>query len=97
MAAEKIKIQPLGKRVVVMPEEVEEKTAGGLIIPPSAQDGQKPELGKVVKLGTGEKDFKFSVKVGDRVFFKKYSPDEIEVSGETYYVLEQDDILAIVG
>ncbi len=97
MAKTSINIQPLGKRVVVIPEEVVEKTAGGLIIPPSAQDGQKPEVGKVVKLGTGKKDFKFTVKEGDTVFFKKYSPDEIEVSGEKYYVISEEDILAIVG
>lgn len=89
MAEKKVKITPLGKRVVVRPEEVEETTKGGLIIPPSAQDDQKSEVGTVVVLGTGEKDFKFTVKVGDKVFFKKYSPDEIEIDGEKYFVLAE--------
>lgn len=97
MAKNDVKLQPLGKRVVVRPQEVEETTSGGLIIPPSAQDDKKPEMGVVVKLGTGEADFKFSVKEGDLVFFKKYAPDEIEKDGETYYIIAEEDILAIVG
>lgn len=92
-----MKLQPLGKRVVVKPEEVEDTTTGGLIIPPTAQDEQKPEVGIVVKLGTGEEDFKFSVKEGDKVFFKKYAPDTMEINDETFYVVSEEDILAIVG
>jgi chaperonin GroES len=95
-----IKITPLGKRVVVKPQEVQEKTPGGLVIPPSAADEKKPAFGEVVKLGIGKdedgKVLKFDVKVGDLVYFKKYSPEEIEVDGTEYYILESDDILAIV-
>lgn len=96
MSSDGVNVLPLGKRVVVKPQEIEETTSGGLIIPPTAQDGQKPELGEVVKLGTGESDFEFSVKLGDKVFFKKYSPDEIEVEGQTYYILSEEDVLAIL-
>ncbi len=95
-----IKITPLGNRVVVKPQEVQEKTPGGLVIPPSAADEKKPAFGEVVKLGIGKdedgKVLKFDVKVGDLVYFKKYSPEEIEVDGTEYYILESDDILAIV-
>lgn len=97
MATNSVKITPLGKRIVVRPEEVQEKTAGGLFIPPSAQEDKKPEVGIVVKLGSGKKDFKFTVSIGDKVFFKKYSPDEIEVDGEKLYILSEEDVLAIVG
>lgn len=95
--AKNVKITPLGKRVVIKPSQLEDKTAGGLIIPPTAQDDQKVETGEVVKLGTGEKDFTFSVKVGDKVFFKKYSPQELDIDGEQYYLLEEEDILAIIS
>ena len=95
-----IKIQPLGSRVVIKPEEVQEKTPGGLVIPPNASDEKKPSFGKVVKLGIGKdkegKKLKFDVMIGDTVYFKKYAPEEIEVDGEEYFILESEDILAIV-
>lgn len=97
MAKSDVKISPLGKRIVVRPEEVEETTSGGLIIPPTAQDDNKPEVGVVVKLGTGKDDFKFTVKVGDKVFFKKYSPDAIKIDDDEYYILSEKDVLAIIG
>lgn len=97
--SKEIKIQPLGSRVIIQADKVEEKTAGGLVLPPSSTDDKKSETGIVVKLGTGKvkgKDFSFDVKVGDRVYFKKYSPDEIEVDGETYLLMDAEDILAII-
>jgi chaperonin GroES len=97
MSKKAVKIQPIGKRVLVRPQEVEEVTAGGLVIPPSAQEDSKPEMGVVVKLGTGADDFEFSVKEGDNVFYKKYSPDELEHEGDTYFILAEEDILAVVG
>ncbi len=97
--AKEIKITPLGDRVLVTPDVVEERTSAGLILPPSSTDEQKPETGKVVKLGEGKvkgKDVTFNVKVGDRVYFKKYSPDELEIDGEKYFLLGNDDILAVI-
>lgn len=98
--SEDIKIQPLGKRVVVKPQEEQEKTSGGLVIPPSATDEKRPAFGKIVKLGTGKdkkgNPIKFDVKVGDEVYFKKYAPEEIEVDGQELLILDVDDILAIV-
>ena len=94
-----IKIQPLGKRVLVKPDEIEETTAAGLVLPPSANEDQKPETGKIVKLGKGKvkgKEIEFEVSVGDRVYFKKYSPDEIDIDNEKYLLLDVDDILAII-
>lgn len=90
-----IKIQPLGKRILVQPEEVEEKTAAGLYIPPTASDDKKASIGKVLKLGTADKS-KFPMKVGDRVTFKKYSPEELELDGVKYLVMEVDDVIAIL-
>ncbi|MCK9368794.1 co-chaperone GroES [Candidatus Dojkabacteria bacterium] len=90
-----VKITPIGKRILVKPEEIEVKTKAGLYIPPTANEEKKPESGKVVKLGTADKD-KFAMKIGDRVFFKKYSPEEITVDGEKYLILEISDVIAII-
>ena len=97
MAKNDMNLKPIGKRVVVKPEEVETTTAGGLVIPPTVNEDSKSEVGVVVRLGTGGEDFEFSVSEGDKVFFKKYSPDEIEFEGEVYYILTEEDILAVVG
>ncbi len=95
-----IKVQPLGTKVLISPMKVEEKTTGGLIVPPTAAQDSKPETGVVVKLGDGlnakGEKMHFSVKVGDKVFFKSYSPDEVEVEGEKYFLVENSDILAII-
>ena len=95
-----VKIQPLGKRVLVQPSEVEEKTAGGLVIPPTSNDEKRPETGEIVKLGTGKdkngKELEFNVKVGDKVYFKKYSPEEIEVNGDKFLLIDVEDILAVI-
>ena len=94
-----IKIKTLGKKVLVKPDKVEEKTAGGLVLPPSSTEGEKPETGVIIKLGEGTvkgKKVTFDVKVGDRIYFKKYSPDEIEVDSEKYFILDSDDILAVL-
>ncbi len=97
--AKEINIQPLGNRVLVKPEEIQEKTPGGLVIPPNASDEKKPSFGKVVKLGKGKDSkgvaLKFDVKIGDMVYFKKYSPEELEIDGETLYILDTEDILAV--
>jgi len=98
--AKDIKIQPLGKRILVKPAEIEEKTSGGLVIPPTSGDDKRPETGEVVKLGIGKddegKEVKFDIKVGDKVYFKKYSPEEVEVDGEKYLIIEIEDILAVI-
>lgn len=95
-----IKLQPIGGRILVLPSEEQQKTASGIVIAPTANK-EKPQQGKVIKLGTGGKDkdggeIKFTVKVGDTVFFKKYSPDEFELDGETYLIMDESDVLAVV-
>lgn len=94
-----LKIRPLEDRVVVERFEAEERTAGGIVLPDSARE--KPMQGKVLATGpgkllekTGERG-KMSVKVGDVVFYGKYSGTEVELEGETYVILRESDILAI--
>ncbi len=95
----KIKIQPLGNRVLVKPDEIEQKTKGGLVLPPSSNDEKRPETGTVLVLGEAKKDSKkisFDINVGDRIYFKKYSPEEIEIDNMKYLLIDVDDVLAII-
>lgn len=97
--ATKIKIKPLDDRLVVLPDDPEEVTGGGIVLPDSARE--KPQRGKVIATGPGKlldsgKRGKMSVKRGDTVFYGKYSGTEVEVNDETYVIVRENDILAIV-
>jgi chaperonin GroES len=89
-----LKIKPLADRVVIEPQEAEEKTASGIIIPDSAKE--KPQKGKIVAAGPGTKDEKMEVKSGDIVLYGKYAGTEISIDGKDYVIMRQSDILAIV-
>lgn len=89
-----LKIQPLADRVLIEPQEVETKTASGIIIPDSAKE--KPLQGKVVAVGKGKKDHKMTVKVGDMVLYGKYAGSELKFEGSNYLIMREDDILAII-
>lgn len=96
-----IKIEPLGNRILVKPKEEEETIAGGLVVPPSANDDKRPAMGEVLKLGKGKdedgKAIEFQVKKGDVIYFKKYSPEEIEIEGEQYLIVDASDVLAVIS
>ncbi len=101
-ATKKINITPIGDRVVVKPDVVEEggTTASGIIIPDTANK-EKPEQGVVTAVGKGRmtddgKILPMSVKVGDKVLFSKYGPDEVNVDDEEYFILSESSILAII-
>ncbi len=91
-------VRPLADRVLVRPIEESEATASGIILPDTV-DKEKPEKGEVIAVGPGKYDdgvlVPMTVKVGDKVLFKKYSPDEIEVGDKEYLVLSESDILAV--
>jgi len=94
----KIKLQPLEDKVIVQAVEEEDITEGGIVLPQTATK-EKSQEGKVVAVGPGKllengKRAAMSVKVGDKVVFKKYSPDEIEINEEKYLIISQEDILA---
>ena len=89
-----LNIKPLGARVVIKPEEAEDKTSAGIIIPDSAKE--KPQQGIVMAAGSGTKDEKIEVKEGDKVLYGKYSGTEITLDGNDYLIMNQSDILAIV-
>ncbi len=90
-----VKFKPLHDRVVVKPMPAEEKTKGGIIIPDTAKE--KPQRGQVVAVGPGKDDHKVTVKVGDSVLFGKYAGQELEIDGETYLVMREDDILLVLN
>jgi len=90
----KVKIKPLADRVLVSPAEAEQKTAGGIIIPDTAKE--KPQKGKVIAAGPGKKDEPMTVKAGDTVLYGKYSGTELQLDGETYLIMKESDIYAII-
>lgn len=94
----KMNFKPLGGNILVKP--IAEKSASGIVLPETV-DREKPQRGEVMELGTGKitndgKKIEFNVKKGDTVLFKKYSPDEIEIEGEDYLIMDEDAILAII-
>ena len=96
----KINFRPLDDRLLVEPDEAEEKTAGGIILPNTAKE--KPQRGTVIANGPGKlldsgARGEMSVTVGDVVYYGKYSGTEIEFDGETYVVIRENDLLAVVG
>ncbi|WP_018123706.1 co-chaperone GroES [Desulfovibrio oxyclinae] len=94
-----MKLKPLNDRVLVKRLEMEEKTAGGIIIPDSAKE--KPMKGEVVAAGPGKLDdagkrVELTVKTGDTVLFAKYAGTEVKIDGNEHLVMREDDILAVV-
>lgn len=92
------KLIPLGDRILVERIPAEEKTAGGIIIPDSAKE--KPQKGKVIAVGKGNKDEKgnhiaLDVKMGDIVVFAKWGGTEFKMGSQELLILKESDILAI--
>jgi len=97
--ASKLKLKPLGGRVIVEPIEQEDITAGGIILPETAKE--KPQEGKILAVGPGDRDeegkrIAMEVKVGDRVLYAKYSGTEVKVDGKKLLILKENDILAML-
>ncbi len=89
-----VNIKPLADRVLIEPQEAEEKTASGIIIPDSAKE--KPQRGTVVAVGSGTKDEKMEVKTGDTVLYGKYAGTELSYEGRDFLIMKQSDILAVI-
>ncbi|MBN1821495.1 MAG: co-chaperone GroES [Prolixibacteraceae bacterium] len=83
----------LAGKILVQPQEAEEKTSSGIIIPDSAKE--KPQVGKVVLVGADKKDEPMEIKTGDVVFYGKYSGTELNIDGEDYLLMSQTDVLYI--
>jgi chaperonin GroES len=94
-----MKFRPLGDRVVVKRVQEETKSAGGIIIPDTAQE--KPQEGEVVAVGPGGRDEKGDritpeVKVGDRILFGKWSGTEVKVDGAELLIMKESDIMGVL-
>jgi chaperonin GroES len=94
-------LKPLDDRIVVRPNEAEQTTVSGLVIPDTAKE--KPQQGEVLAAGPGRRSeqtgeiIPLDVKVGDTVVYSKYGGTEITVEGEDVLILSSRDVLAIVG
>ncbi|MCL2763663.1 MAG: co-chaperone GroES [Treponema sp.] len=89
-----MKVKPLADRVMVKLEKNEAKTAGGIIIPDTAQE--KTQIGTVVAVGPGTEKITITVKNGDRIMYDKYAGTQIKVDGEEHLILKMADVIAIV-
>ena len=95
-------IRPLDDRIVVKAVEVEEKTAGGILLPDTAKE--KPQRATVVATGDGVRSKRdatrripLTVKVGDEVLFGKYAGTEIKWDGDEYKILRESEVLAVIS
>ena len=93
-------LKPLHDNVVIKGISEDEVTKAGIVLPDTA-DKEKPEQGEVIAVGPGKllengQRAQMSVAVGNKVLFKKYSPDEIKIDGEEYLVISEGDIIAVL-
>jgi chaperonin GroES len=96
----KINVTPLFDNVLVKPLEAEEKLPSGIILPDTAKE--KPQMGEIMAVGPGSVDekgspVKMTVKVGQKVMYKKWGGNEIKVNGQEWMLVQEKDILAIVN
>ena len=87
-----MKVKPLADRVIVKLEKSETKSAGGIIIPDTAQE--KTQIGTVVEVGD-DKDV-IKVKAGQKVMYDKYAGTQVKINGEEHLILKMSDILAVI-
>lgn len=95
-----MKLKPLANNLIVRAARQEEVTKSGIVLPASAEQ-DRPEKGEIVAAGPGKlndegKLIPMSVKIGDQIVFKKYSPDEIKIDGQEYLILSESDVVAII-
>jgi chaperonin GroES len=94
-----MKLRPLQDRVIVKQQEAEEKTKSGIFLPDAAKE--KPTTGKVIAVGPGKLDdngkpMDLPVRVGDTVYYGKWSGTEVEVEGTKYVILRETDLLGVL-
>jgi len=96
----RVKIRPIGDKVVVKRIEADDVTAGGIVLPESAKE--KPKRGKIEAIGEGRllssgERSSMQVSKGDEVLFTSYAGTEVKIDGEEFLIMDESDILAIVG
>jgi len=93
------KVKPLGDRVLIQPEDQEQTTASGLVLPDTAKE--KPQEGVVIAAGAGRvtedgKTVPLEIKEGDKVLYAKYAGTEINIEGDEHLIIREDDVLGVV-
>ena len=94
-------VRPLADRVLVLPISKDEKVSASGIIIPETVDKERPDQGTVIAVGYGKYNedgdlVPMNVKIGQKVIFSKYGPDEIKIAGKEYYIISESNILAII-
>ena len=95
-----MKLKPLGDRILLKALEAKEQTKGGILLPDTAKE--KPQEGEIIAVGPGKKDkngdvITLSLKVGDVVLYGKYSGTEVNLDGDEYLIVREDDVLGIIS
>ncbi len=95
-----MQLRPLGDRVIIKPAAKEEMTKTGIILPDTT-DKERPEQGEIIAVGPGKlldngTRAAMSLKIGDKVVFKKYSPDEVKIEEVEYLVIAESDVMAVI-
>jgi len=93
-------LKPLYDNIIVKQLKEEEITKSGIVLPDTISK-DKPQQGEIIAVGPGKKDnngniIKMSVKIGDKVLFSRYSPNEVKIENEEYLVMKEGDVLAII-
>jgi len=93
-------LKPLGDHLIVQTADVDTITKSGIVLPETA-DKERPQQGEVIAVGPGRildngNRLPMSVKVGQKILFKKYSPDEIKIEDKEYLVLSESEVIAII-
>lgn len=96
----KLKLKPVGDKVIVQPLTEENTTKSGIVLPDTVSK-ERPQQGKIIAVGEGKvsdegKVIPMKLTVGQKVLFTKYAPSEFELDGEEYLVMSESDILAII-
>jgi chaperonin GroES len=95
-----MKFKPLGDRILIKQLEAKDQTKGGIVLPDTAKE--KPQEGQIVAVGPGKtsdegKVIPLSLKVGDKILYGKYSGTEVNIDGDEYLIIREEDVLGIVG
>ena len=85
-----MKLQPLADRLVAKPLEAQAKTSSGFYVPDSAKE--KPQMGEVTAVGKEVKE----IKIGDKIVYSQYKPDQVKVDGDDLLIMKEEDVLAVV-
>ena len=94
-------LKPIGGRVVIEKKETQTQTESGIIIPDTAMEGGEPQIGEVVAVGKGARSMggeliPMEIEIGDKVLYGKFQAQEIQHNNKSYFVLGEQDIIAIV-